>query len=511
MAKQYMMKNREIAWEKILIGIGISALAYYVWLIFQDIYIAKDGALYLTLARSLASGEGYVDSFLPEPLPHTFVPPGYPFLLSLIIRAVGFNILYLRAANVIFAATSLAILVKILGRYMKTRELIVVFSLFAFNTVFVSLVNSIDSDMPYLLFLFLSLLIFETGGRELPVNKFLIGAAAIIAAFYMRMVGLALYCSALIYLLIRHKRREFFMLIILGIFILPWCGIVLSGFQGYHKVFLMQDVHLSSGGLIQIADMPIRVLTNMKYYSGKIVADLVFGPFSDMVTFGNPLFPIKICLSLLFSALFFAGFIRSAQKKIGFINLYVAVYISGLMLWSYHSTRFLIPVYPFLLGYMIDAFRSPRIKYIKLPLVSILLCSVIMANLGTVKNFMEKRESPERSAFEIYDWLKNNTPPGAIIMSSEPASIYLYSQRKAASWYMTRDADDFFDRVKKNKVDYILVDRKPIVLIRGRKINKFDDYFKAVIEKYPGCFELVHQSRARPEIMVYRISGPLLK
>ena len=503
-----MNENREIAWKKILIGIGVSALVYYIWLLFQEIYIVKDGALYLLLARSLASGEGYVDNFLSKPLPHTSVPPGYPFILSLMIRTMGYNILYLRAANVIFAAISLVMLVNILGRFMKTRELIVVFSLFAFNPVFVSLTSGIGSDIPYLLFLFLSFLIFETDKKELSINKFLFGAIAIIAAFYMRMVGLALYCSALVYLLIRRKRREFIMLIILGIFILPWCSIVFSGGQGiYHWAFLTKNVHLSSGGSITIMDMTLRIFANLKYYSGKIMADLLFSPFLDYVTFGNSLFPAKICLSLLFSTLFFAGFIRSVQKRIGFIDLYVVVYMCMLMLWSYHSTRFLIPVYPFLLGYMIDAFRLPRIKHIKLPLVSILLCSVVIANIGTVKNFIEKKEPPERSAFEIYGWLKDNTPPGAIVMSDMPANIYLYAQRKAVGWYSTRDTGDFLGHVKRDNVNYILVDREPTISVKGRKINKFDDYFKPVIERYPGCFEQVHQSRTEPEIMVYKVKN----
>ena len=87
------------------------------------------------------------------------------------------------------------------------------------------------------------------------------------------------------------------------------------------------------------------------------------------------------------------------------------------------------------------------------------------------KNYLEKKEPPEKSVFEIYGWLKNNTPPGAIIMSDEPASVYLYSQRKAASWYTTRDTDDFIDRVKRDKVDYILVDREPIISVRGRQLR----------------------------------------
>ena len=128
-----------------------------------------------------------------------------------------------------------------------------------------------------------------------------------------------------------------------------------------------------------------------------------------------------------------------------------------LALWSYHSARFLVPVYPFLLVYMIDALRIPRIRYIKLSLILLLACSAVLANLSTVKDFLEKRDPPQKPVFETYDWLKNNTSPGAIVMSDDPASVYLDSERKATQWYTACDTNDFFDRVKKEKVDYVLV------------------------------------------------------
>ena len=499
------METREIGWNRILIGIGVSALLYYIWLLFQQIYVIKDGALYLLLARSLASGGGYVDSFMPKPLFHTSIPPGYPFILSLIIRAVGYNLLYLRAASVIFVAASLVILVKILKGYLKTREVVIVFFLFAFNPVFVGLTNTINSDIPYLLCLLVSFLIFGTGKEKPSIGEFMIGAAAIIAAFYMRVAGLALYCAALIYLLGRGKRREFFILAFSGFFILLWLYLICSAPQGiYYNAFLAKDALLPVSGYIKIADIPFRILENLKYYCGKVVIDLLFCPFFNEVTFGNPLFPLKICFSLLFSALFFAGFIRSVKKGPGFIDLYCAIYMCMLVLWSYHSARFLIPVYPFLLVYMIDALRIPRIRYIKLSLILLLACSAVIANLSTVKDFLEKRDPPQKPVFETYDWLKNNTSPGAIVMSDDPASVYLYSQRKATQWYTACDTNDFFDRVKKEKVDYVLVGRETMISVKGKNIDRFGTYFKPVIEKHAGCFELVCQSRARPEIMVYK-------
>ena len=50
-----------------------------------------DAAAYLTLARSVADGQGYVLESGPgaEALPHAKYPPGWPLMLAAVIRVAG--------------------------------------------------------------------------------------------------------------------------------------------------------------------------------------------------------------------------------------------------------------------------------------------------------------------------------------------------------------------------------------------------------------------------------------
>src|SRR5689334_6130608 len=69
----------------VLLG-GVGSL-YYGALSPQDFGRAHDDSIYVTTAKSLATGEGYRIISLPYEPAQTKYPPFFPFLLSLIWRA----------------------------------------------------------------------------------------------------------------------------------------------------------------------------------------------------------------------------------------------------------------------------------------------------------------------------------------------------------------------------------------------------------------------------------------
>ena len=63
-----------------------------------------DGA-YLALARSLAGGDGYVYSNLPDAVPGVKYPPAYPLVLAVTWKVFGAypeNLTFLKALNALF-------------------------------------------------------------------------------------------------------------------------------------------------------------------------------------------------------------------------------------------------------------------------------------------------------------------------------------------------------------------------------------------------------------------------
>ena len=66
--------------------VSICFLFTYQYIFDKKLDLNGDNVVYYLLGKSLASGEGYVNIFTAEKSPHTQYPPGYPFVISLIIK-----------------------------------------------------------------------------------------------------------------------------------------------------------------------------------------------------------------------------------------------------------------------------------------------------------------------------------------------------------------------------------------------------------------------------------------
>ena len=70
-----------------VILLAVLAVAVYIWCFDSKIDLNSDNATYISLARNLASGQGYSDmAYGGAFVPASQFPPGYPFLLSLMVR-----------------------------------------------------------------------------------------------------------------------------------------------------------------------------------------------------------------------------------------------------------------------------------------------------------------------------------------------------------------------------------------------------------------------------------------
>ncbi len=115
---------------------------------------SPDSALYLELGESIAHGMGY--KFNGEQ--HTYVPPGYPFLVSLTVKIFGDSFLDFRVMmSIVGIATGLSgyfLILRLLGRDLA----LVVGGLFAVNNTLLLNSTYTTSDTLFALFGLLSLL-----------------------------------------------------------------------------------------------------------------------------------------------------------------------------------------------------------------------------------------------------------------------------------------------------------------------------------------------------------------
>ena len=147
-------RNRRAApdWAKWMVG-GI-LLMYYGAAAPRYITGHSDSAVYVGLARSLASGQGYAFNFEP----HTKYPPGYPLMLAGVMLVAGENYPWLNLiATVAAAAAFLALWA--LARRQSGSEVLAAGTaiLWASSCAVFVYASKTQSDMPYVPLMLLAL------------------------------------------------------------------------------------------------------------------------------------------------------------------------------------------------------------------------------------------------------------------------------------------------------------------------------------------------------------------
>lgn len=116
---------------------------------------------YVVLGRAIASGQGVTAVYLPDPRPEWATPPGYPWVLAVMMRMAGMDRLVpLMALSALFYVAFSAVLVRIFQRELEnSRELVLPTVLMALLPVFaLSFVWRIFSEALSLLVFFAAFL-----------------------------------------------------------------------------------------------------------------------------------------------------------------------------------------------------------------------------------------------------------------------------------------------------------------------------------------------------------------
>jgi len=219
-------------------------------------------------------------------------------------------------------------------------------------------------------------------------------------------------------------------------------------------------------------------------------------------------------LGISLSFLFIKGFFLTIRKGIRLVEAYVIFYGAVLLLHSFHNERFLIPIYPFLLVYLLVNFDTVRTSFTKMLTFAVLGVSFIAGNIYLVNGIIEHKQSSVPAYIESLFWLRNNVSGRTLVMAEDPASVYLYAQKKAIYWGLRPyDAAGSLRELKKDKVTHLLIQHGEGLAVKGKKYDNFDKCVKPITEQYPNNCYLMYQSQDKPEILIYRIKieGTVLK
>ena len=465
-----------------------------------------DDTIYVTAAKSLATGEGYRIISLPHPVALTLIPPLYPFVLSVIWRIYPQfpdNLVWMMLFSVIammgFLLLSWRYLVK--NAYATGWQALAVVTLTAINWRMISLATSIVSEVLFALLSVAALHLAEKYREERSTWKSGV-ILGLIAGFVCltRTSGLVLLAAvAMYYLYHRQWKKVLVPVLVAGVFVLGWfgwCYLNRNTVGGEHASYYAGYARGISDtiGRLQVLNDESRLMVYLKIIGTNVLGLIVvWAPLQSLGLRATMSTPLLVPLILLAFALLVAGFVREMRKGVRLLEVYCLLYLGLHLIVPSHSyERYIMPIVPFLLFFLVrelsalfstlrtslisnqsvlDKGASVVIGFVVIGATGVTLYSNSSGIYHTLTD--SKQGAGSEQDKQTFDWIKANTEPSSVLISFGDLKYFLYTGRKTIrsipvnildlTVYQAKDADPneltaiFLNIVDENRGNYFVL------------------------------------------------------
>ena len=429
-----------------------------------------DSAQYIILAESLAKGLGYRAINYPNSPFFYHYPPGFPLILSFVVKFFGRNFYLMHILIAFLGYLSIIFSYHLFKKYTDQNLAFIIVLLMSCNWVFLHYSSQrILSDVPYLLFsiLFLFFISGYIDKREAVNREGVLAVLILIVCYFIRYVGLVLFVAAIISLLfynlslrVKFKKIIFISLVFLFPFFV-W-QITLRKLNplsvlNYSKQFFLIDPYRPYLGTLFENPRFIffRIIEGINYYY-QMIAKSLFLYFIKKTNFLREILPL-ISLILIFIGVYK----HTSAKKNYLFFFYFFIYFLLIAFWPYREgVRFLIPILPFLYFYLVIGINKvfkkfpPQIFYF----VIVFLFIFNLHSSFSLKKISHKNlPSSLKHFFSLHSWINKNLPKKGIVISRKPTVTYFFTQHKSII-YPFSSPEKIWEKIKKEKVKYIIID-----------------------------------------------------
>ena len=439
-------------WRLAQFVLGAFALAVGILILdASPVGVAIDDAMYVILAKSLATGQGYRFLNLPGAPAGTHYPPGYPALLALLWRiAPDFpaNLMLFKAVNALWlAVTAVAV-----ARFARARLLPTPWALATGAVTAVSapllVLGALLMSEPFFLALLIPLLAWTERFVDEPaalgaagIRRPVLLGIAIGAALLIRTHAIALLPAIALLLAMRRRWRD--AAIVCGVAIvclLPWqvwsarhaadIPAALRGEYGSYLGWWMRGFREMGPSMVPMT------LRRTFAETGSMFA-VLFSPLRGETAH---------LVTLISLAAVVAVGIAARWRRMPVTLLFTGIYLSIIALWPFPSSRFVWSIWPLILlvlfsgGHRIQLWvRDGRLAAPRRALAMAAAVAVVWIAAGYVA--YETRAArgrwwlsiPRENTARIVPavrWTLANTAPTDIIATDDEGAIFLYTGRR---------------------------------------------------------------------------------
>jgi hypothetical protein len=429
------------------VPLGLAAMALALALLTVTpwpVGVFQDDAIYVVLAKSLASGDGFRMINMPGAPHATHFPPGYPLLLAALWKVYPSfpdNIVLFKFANALFLAAAA------FGTYRFSRSRLGLGSAGAsiaamvgtISVVILLLTGVVMSEPLYMALLIPTLLAAERtaekgGVREAALAGVLVGVLSLI-----RTVGVFALPAAVLVLASRRRWRE---AVVLGVaamaFVVPW-QLWVSAYQGeiphaFVGKYGAYGAWLAEG--YQAGGWPFARVVLVKN------ANALFGFLGYMTLPVSPVLPRLVSLGTVIAVLGLGAI--SVWRRVPVTLAFLAVYGAVILVWPFEPMRFAFVWWPVLAGLFVAgvrviwAWRPAGLVGWALKVVAVGSVLLVAGGYGwyNARGVREKwwvslqRDAGTR-AKPIAEWVTRATRPDDVVITDDDLIVYLYTGRRA--------------------------------------------------------------------------------
>lgn len=350
-------------------------------------------------------------------------PWGYPLILTPVYAIEGIHPLALKLPGLFFFAGFLICLYLLYTNRLTRPESLLLIALFAFNPLLIRFLDQILSDIPFLFFSTLALLLI-TSDKQNTIHFALIGVT-IFFAFFLRTTGILLLASLITLDIFKvwTKRadREFLRKSIRNLSV----ACITFGLLWFLSILIFPD-----GGESYLAQY--------QNFNIRNVFGFVYGYFQVFSLFFGDTLIWQVLYFVVF--VFFLVGVWTKRKEETFFIIFFSLWMLLLITWPFwQGPRFIFPLLPLFIYFAFQGMKSILEKlpenYAKIGRsifygLWLLIIGVFLFNSGAnaYVNLQNKRaiNGPfDPYSQEVYRYVKEKTPTQSVIVFFKPRAMRL--------------------------------------------------------------------------------------
>ena len=518
--------------KKNLIYLLILAAGFLYLLGFNgNLDITGDNAFYISMAKSVATGHGWRQICYPgNPFPATHCYFIFSLMLTPLVRLFGINIIAFKMIPFLLSIASVYLFYRLLDEMIPGKDFsikVTAVALFAFNPWILLYSSMVMTEAPFIFLTLLGLICIKrfTGKDGILIRDVFLFSSLLFMVVFLRGWGLALMGASIFFLIYKRAYKKL-IFILAGFFAILTVLFLFKPeiFDSFFRTVAAFKEDEITGVSLSLFPLFKRAGYHLLANIGSAIPDLLYYPFlvdifpriypSREI---NPVFFYKFLVGVFSCGVIVLGFFKSDPKKLSLFGAYSVFYIGINMAAGLHPVRYLVPLLPFLLLYLMYGLRYllfrvcvflKRKKILLNPKKTFLFGFFFLLTLSLIADTRIIAEvktgyvpAGVQAYLECNDWVRENTSPADIILCRKPRFTYIYAGRKGLFPPTIDCVEEYMDYIVENNIDYILVgDVGPATWHRS-----MSSYIEPVLKIYPERFLRVYSSKGRVKNYVYKV------